>query len=47
MLWKKAKIYSIINYGDVMGYRYNVKKSNYANRGMELEDDINLSNEYY
>ena len=30
-----------------MGYRYSIKKSNYANRGMNLEDDINISNEYY
>lgn len=30
-----------------MGYRYNVRKSSYANRGMSLEDDINVSNEYY
>lgn len=47
MLWKNGNIYSIINYGDVMSYRYNVKKSNYANRGMGLEEDINISNEYY
>ncbi len=30
-----------------MSYQYNIKKSNYANRGMSLEDDINLTNEYY
>lgn len=30
-----------------MSYRYNLRKSNYANRGMNLEDDINISNEYY
>ena len=30
-----------------MSYRYNIKKSTYANRGMSLEDDINLTNEYY
>lgn len=30
-----------------MSYRYNLRKSNYANRGMSLEDDINVSNEYY
>lgn len=30
-----------------MNYRYNIRKSNYANRGMSLEDDINISNEYY
>lgn len=30
-----------------MSYRYNIRKSKYANRGMSLEDDINISNEYY
>ena len=30
-----------------MSYQYNIKKSNYANRGMSLEDDINITNEYY
>lgn len=30
-----------------MSYQYNIKRSNYANRGMGLEDDINISNEYY
>ena len=24
-----------------------VQKTNYANRGMELEDDINFANKYY
>ena len=31
----------------MMSYRYNIRKSKYANRGMSLEDDINISNEYY
>ena len=30
-----------------MNYQYNIRKSNYANRGMNLEADINISNEYY
>lgn len=30
-----------------MSYQYNIKKSKYANRGMGLENDINLSNDYY
>lgn len=30
-----------------MSYRYSIKKSKYANRGMSLEDDINITNEYY
>ena len=28
-------------------YKLNKNKSNYANRGLNLENDINLSNEYY
>ncbi len=28
-------------------YPLNLKKSNYANRGMNLESDINMTNEYY
>ena len=46
-LWNFFVIYSIIILGDFMGYRYSIKKSKYANRGMSLEDDINISNEYY
>ena len=30
-----------------MGYYFNKSKSNFANRGMVLENDINVTNEYY
>jgi recombination protein U len=52
IIWKYFSSYSIITIGDFMKYpkgiKVNITKNIcYSNRGMSLEEDINLSNQYY
>ena len=49
---EKQYIYSIISIGDVMKYPGGIKQQivkniNYGNRGTGLENDINITNQYY
>lgn len=46
------EFYSIISLGDIMRYPNGIQKdyhnfTSYGNRGMSLEEDLNLTNEYY
>lgn len=51
-MWKKRQLYSIIIEGERMNYPNGItKKTNnqitHSNRGMSLENDLNITNEYY
>ena len=45
--WKNNSIYCIIIYGDLMITLRSNNVTFYGNRGMTLEEDINITNEYY